>query len=84
MDPMTIITWIIVGAVAGWLADAVVGGIRGGLVATVVTGIVGAFIGGWLLPKAGVAIATGTPIVDAIIVAFIGAVVLLVVLKLIR
>ncbi len=78
---MDIITWLIVGLLAGVLASLVVGGY--GLLADILVGICGAFIGGWLFahegwhsPFAGLA---GT-----VFVAFIGALILLVVLHLIH
>src|SRR5262249_53336191 len=78
---MDIITWLVVGLVAGVLASLVVGGY--GILADIVIGIVGAFIGGylfthahWQVPFHGLA---GT-----IFVAFIGALILLVVLRLFR
>jgi len=80
----SIIIWLVIGAVAGWLANQFVGGIRGGLVPTVVTGIIGAFIGGWLLPKVGVNLSLGAAWVNDLVTAFIGAVVLLVILKVLR
>jgi len=79
----SIVVWIVVGAVAGWLGKAVVGGYAGGLLEMIIIGIVGAFVGGWLIPMLGI---SGLPagIVGQIIVATIGAIVLLVVLRLIR
>jgi uncharacterized membrane protein YeaQ/YmgE (transglycosylase-associated protein family) len=78
---MDILTWIIVGLVAGVLASLVVGGY--GIIADIIVGIVGAFVGGWLFhyfgwhtPFAGLA---GT-----IFIAFIGALILLVLLHLIH
>jgi uncharacterized membrane protein YeaQ/YmgE (transglycosylase-associated protein family) len=78
---MDIVTWLIVGLVAGVLAGLVVGGF--GIVADTVVGMVGALIGGslfahegWHAPLAG----TG----GTIFVAFIGALILLVVLRLFR
>ena len=44
----TIITWIIVGGIAGLLAEWLIGGIYTGCIGTVLIGIVGAFVGGWL------------------------------------
>ena len=79
---MDIITWLVVGLIAGVLASLLVGG-AGGVIVDIVIGVVGAFIGGWLFnvahwhaPFAGLA---GT-----IFVAFIGSVILLVVLHLVR
>ena len=83
MTPETIIGWIIIGAIAGFLANAVVGGIRGGLLATILVGIIGAFVGGWLLGLLGVSVGSG-PWIPEIIKAFVGAVVFLLVLRLVR
>ncbi len=78
MDATTLIIWIIVGLIAGWLASMVVGGIGYGLVGDIIVGIIGAFIGGWLFSALG--ISTGAGILGSIIVAFIGAVILLLIL----
>ena len=82
MDVQGIIIWIIVGAIAGWLAGMVVKGGGFGLIGDIVVGIVGAIIAGWLLPQIGIAIGSG--IIAAIIDAFIGAVILLVIIKLVK
>ena len=79
---MDILTWIIVGLVAGVLASMVVGG-GYGIIGDIVIGIVGAFIGGWIFRQMG----WGTPfggLAGTIFVAFIGAVVLILLLRLIR
>ena len=74
--------WIAIGLIAGWLASAVVGG-GFGVVGDIVVGVVGAFVGGWLFAKLGVSSPLhGLP--GTIFVAFIGAVVLLVLLRLVR
>jgi uncharacterized membrane protein YeaQ/YmgE (transglycosylase-associated protein family) len=82
MDGQSLIIWLIVGAIAGWLASMVVSGGGLGLIGDIIVGIVGAFIAGWLLPQLGIAIGGG--FIGAIINAFIGAVILLVILRLIR
>ena len=79
---MDILTWIIVGLIAGVLASLVMGGV-GGILTDIVVGIVGAFIGGWLFRSLG----WGTPfagLAGTIFVAFIGAVVLLAIIRLVR
>lgn len=79
---MDILTWLIVGLIAGVLASLVVGS-GGGILIDIVIGVVGAFIGGWLFREAG----WHTPfpgLAGTIFVAFIGAVILLVGLHLIR
>lgn len=78
----SIIIFLVVGAIAGWLAGQIVRGMGFGLVGNIVVGIVGAFIAGWLLPQVGLVIGGG--IVAAIINAVIGAVILLVILGLIK
>ena len=74
-----LVLWIVVGGIAGLLADALVKGFSTGLVGAIVLGILGAIIGGWLFNQLGVAMGAG--IVGDIIVAFIGAVVLLLLMR---
>jgi uncharacterized membrane protein YeaQ/YmgE (transglycosylase-associated protein family) len=80
---MDLLTWIIVGLVAGLLASLVMGGTGLGIIGDIIIGIVGAFVGGWIFRRLGVT----TPfdgIGGVIFTAFVGAVVLLFVLGLIR
>jgi len=80
---MSILAWIIVGIIAGWLAKVVVPGEGpGGLIGDLVVGIVGALIGGWLFQSLGHTGVTGLN-VPSIIVAFIGGVILLLILRLV-
>ena len=80
---MGIIIWLIVGAIAGWLAGMVVRGGGFGLIGDIIVGIVGSLIAGWLLPQIGFPLIGGA-FVGAIIDAFIGAVILLIILRLIK
>lgn len=80
---MDILTWLIVGLIAGVLASLVMGGTGYGLIGDIVIGIVGAFVGGWLFRMLGVAVPLGG-IAGTILVAFVGAVVLLFLIRLIR
>lgn len=82
MDVQTLLVFLIVGAVAGWLAGVIVKGHGFGLVGNIIVGIIGAFLAGWLLPTLGIAIGGG--IVAAIINALIGAVILLVIIGFIK
>lgn len=77
-----LVLWIVVGGIAGLLADAVVRRISVGLVGAIVVGILGAFIGGWLFGILHISLAAG--LLGDIITAFIGAVVLLVLLSALR
>ena len=79
---MNIIIWLIIGAIAGWLAGMVVKGGGFGLIGDIIVGIVGAFIAGWLLPRIGLFIGGG--FIADVINAFIGAVILLVIIRLIK
>ena len=72
---------LLVGLVAGWLAGKIVRGAGFGLIGDPIIGVVGAFIGDWLLPQLGIALGTG--LVPAIINATIGAVLLLLVVRLV-
>ncbi|RJF75083.1 GlsB/YeaQ/YmgE family stress response membrane protein [Rhodopseudomonas palustris] len=78
----SIIIWLLVGAIAGWLAGLLVRGGGFGLIGNMAVGIVGAVVAGWLLPFLGVSLGTG--IFRAIINAAIGAVIVLVLLAMIR
>ena len=78
---MDIVTWLIVGLVAGVLASLVVGGV--GLLGDIIVGIVGAFVGGWLFSRMGWHTPFGG-LAGTIFVAFIGALILLILLRLIR
>lgn len=77
-----IIIWLIVGAIAGWLAGALVKGGGYGLIGDIIVGIAGAFIGGWLAGQLGIMIGGG--LLSAIITATVGAVILLFILRLIK
>jgi uncharacterized membrane protein YeaQ/YmgE (transglycosylase-associated protein family) len=78
----SLLVFLIVGAIAGWLAGLLVKGYGFGLLGNIVVGIVGAFIAGWLFPALGISLGSG--IAAAIIHATIGAVILLVLIRLIK
>ena len=78
----SLLVFIIVGAIAGWLAGMLVKGFGFGLLGNIVVGIVGALIAGWLLPALGVSLGSG--ILAAIIHATLGAVILLLLIRLVK
>ena len=82
LDTHSLIIWLVVGAVAGWLAGTLIKGGGFGLIGDIVVGIIGAFIGGWLASFFHVAVGTG--IISAIVTATVGAAVLLLLLRLVR
>ena len=79
MEPMSLLAWIVVGLVAGWLASQVVPS-RFGVIGDTIIGMLGALVGGFLFNEFG---STGTTGLDiwSILVAFVGAVVLLVLIR---
>lgn len=82
LDPGSWISWILVGLIAGAIAARVVAGRGFGCIADIVVGVAGAVIGGFLLSA--LFGASGTVgFWGSIVVAFIGAAVLLAVLKLV-
>ena len=82
LSGQSILIILLVGIVAGWLAGKIVQGTGFGLIGDLAIGIVGAFIASWLFPKLGIALGAG--IIRAIIDATIGAVLLLIIVRLVR
>ncbi|MBA3454620.1 MAG: GlsB/YeaQ/YmgE family stress response membrane protein [Deltaproteobacteria bacterium] len=80
---MEILMWLIIGLVAGVLASMIVGGTGYGIIGDIVVGIVGAFVGGALFRYAGWSAPFGG-MAGTIFVAFIGAIVLLLIINLLR
>jgi uncharacterized membrane protein YeaQ/YmgE (transglycosylase-associated protein family) len=72
-----LLVWIVVGLIAGSLASRLVTGKGKGCLADIVIGILGALIGGWLASQLHISINVGLPIIGQIVVAFAGAVILL-------
>ncbi|HEY0197844.1 MAG TPA: GlsB/YeaQ/YmgE family stress response membrane protein [Rhodanobacter sp.] len=84
MTATGLIIFLLIGAIAGWLAGLIVRGFGFGLIGNIVVGIVGAFLAGWLLPMIGVGFSLGSAIVTQIVYALIGAIVLLVIIGLFK
>jgi uncharacterized membrane protein YeaQ/YmgE (transglycosylase-associated protein family) len=78
----SLIWFLIIGAIAGWLAGLVMKGRGFGLLGDIIIGIIGAFLGGWLFGKLGVSFGGG--LAGSLIVAFLGAVILLFLVRLIK
>ena len=78
---MGILIWIVVGAIAGFVASKVVTGRGMGLLWDIVVGILGAFLGGWLAGLAGLEVSPGTFTLGGLVSAFVGAVILLVIFR---
>jgi uncharacterized membrane protein YeaQ/YmgE (transglycosylase-associated protein family) len=74
VDPVSIIAWLLVGLVAGWLAGVVMKGGGFGVLGDIVVGLVGAVVGGFLL---GLIVPGGYGLLGSIVVAFVGACILI-------
>ena len=73
---------LLVGLIAGWLAGQIMQGTGFGIVGDIIIGVIGAFIGSWLLPQLGIRLGSG--IIAAIINATNGALILLLIIRLVR
>jgi uncharacterized membrane protein YeaQ/YmgE (transglycosylase-associated protein family) len=82
MSSESLLVILFVGLVAGWLAGQIVQGTGFGIIGDLIVGILGAFIGSWLLPQLGIHLGTG--LISAIVNATIGAVLLLLIVRLVR
>lgn len=78
----SIIVFLLIGLIAGWIAAQIVTGHSFGLVGNIVVGIVGAFIGGFLFRSLGVGVGYG--FVGSVVMAALGAIVLLALARLVR
>jgi uncharacterized membrane protein YeaQ/YmgE (transglycosylase-associated protein family) len=79
LEPGGILAWLIVGAIAGWLAGLFMKGSGYGIMGNIVMGILGALLGGFLASALGITGAAG--LLGSIVVAFIGAVVLIAIVR---
>jgi uncharacterized membrane protein YeaQ/YmgE (transglycosylase-associated protein family) len=80
---MGFISWIIAGLIAGWLAGVVMKGGGYGIIVDILLGIVGGWVGGWVFGLLHLPV-PGGPMVGSIIVAFVGAVILVWITRLIK
>ena len=78
----SLIVWLIVGGVAGWLAGLIVRGYGFGIIGNIAVGVVGAFIGAWLLAKLGIHVGDG--LIGTLVGATLGAIVLLIIIGFFR
>ena len=82
IDAQALIIWLVIGAIAGWLAGLLMTGGGFGLVGNILVGIIGAFVAGWLFPNFWPSM--GSPMVNSIVHALVGALLVLFVLGLVR
>jgi len=80
---VNILLWIILGALAGWIASVIMGTRGQGVLVDIVLGIVGAFLGGWLFNQFGAQGVTGFNL-PSLLVAIVGAIVIIAIARLFR
>lgn len=78
---MSLIIFLVIGALAGWLAGVIMKGRGFGIIGNIVVGILGSFLGGWLLPMVGLGMGGDF---GGFVTAVIGAVILLFIVSLIK
>ena len=81
MDIKALLIFLAVGAVAGLLASIVVGG--GGLLYYIIIGVIGSFVGGFLFSALKINLSTGSAIVNQIITSAIGAIIVVLLARMI-
>ena len=81
MDATSLIWFLVIGLIAGWLAGQVMRGGGFGLIGDMIVGVIGAFLGGWLFGLLGI---SAGGLIGSLITAFVGAVILILLLRLIR
>ena len=83
-DPVfqAVLMFLAIGLIAGWLAGKLLGG--GGLIRNLIVGVLGAFVGGFVVKGLGIDIGLGSAILNQIAVATIGAIVVVILAKLVR
>jgi uncharacterized membrane protein YeaQ/YmgE (transglycosylase-associated protein family) len=81
MDITGLIIFLVIGAIAGWLAGVIMKGGGYGLAGDIIVGIIGSLIGGWLFGLLGIA-AGG--LIGSIIAAVVGAIILIAILRMIK
>jgi uncharacterized membrane protein YeaQ/YmgE (transglycosylase-associated protein family) len=77
-----LVIWLVIGAIAGWLAGQIMAGGGFGLVGNIVVGIIGAVVAGWLFPNLWMPF--GNVFVGAVINALIGSIIVLFVIGLLK
>jgi uncharacterized membrane protein YeaQ/YmgE (transglycosylase-associated protein family) len=82
MDATAIVIMLVIGAVAGWLASFIVPG-PAGVIGYIVAGLIGGVVGGWLFNALKINLNLGHPIADQIVTAAIGAIVVILLARLI-
>ena len=82
MGTTSVLAFLAIGAVSGWLAGKLMRGGGFGLLGDIVVGIAGAFVGGYLFSLAGISVGSG--LIGSIVTATVGAMALLYLIRLVK
>ena len=82
MNAQQLITWVVVGLIAGWLAHLLVGGPTN-ILGYLIAGLLGGFVGSWLFNAMGWNLNLGHELVDSVVISAIGAAIVVLLAKLI-
>ena len=80
MDAKSLVVFLLIGLVAGWLASFIVGG--GGLIRYLLTGVVGSFVGGWLASQFNIRLGLGNQLIEQVLIATAGAIIVVLIARL--
>jgi uncharacterized membrane protein YeaQ/YmgE (transglycosylase-associated protein family) len=78
----SIVAWVIIGLIAGWLASIVVGS-GGGLIGYIIAGLIGSVVGGFLAQQLKINLKLGNAFLEQVIIAFVGAIIVLIIANII-
>ena len=79
----SIIAWIIIGLIAGWLASLIVGPGGAGLIGWVIAGLIGSVVGGFLARQLNIKLNLGNPFLEQVIISVIGAIIVIIIARII-
>jgi uncharacterized membrane protein YeaQ/YmgE (transglycosylase-associated protein family) len=78
----SIVTWIIIGLIAGWIASLIVGG-GGGLIGYIIAGLIGSVVGGFLAQQLKIKLNFGNAFLEQMVISVIGAIIVLIIARII-
>lgn len=78
----SLLLWIVIGLIAGWLASLIVGG-GGGLIGYLIAGLIGSIVGGFLAQQLKIKLNLGSAFLEQLVVSVVGAIIVLIIARII-
>ena len=78
----SVLIWIVIGLIAGWLASLIVGG-GGGIIGYLIAGLIGSVVGGFLAQQLKIKLNLGSAFLEQLIVSVVGAIIVLIIARII-